>query len=131
MIRILVGLSAACVIGICAENAKAQYYVPSFVPIYGPQYTVPGPIIYYSVPRYDSWYGYYPRRNRTTIYSFGGPIYGGNVYNIYGYPRVQVQRVPVTTERSRPSGVHPSQYIGNPHASQYMGNPHASQYFPQ
>ncbi len=117
MVRILGGLIVAFVVGLAAQEAKAQYYIPSTVPVFAPQYSVP--FVYNSVPRYD--YRYYPRRRYRSRYYPS--------YRVYVVPATTVQRPSITT-RSRPSGVHPSQYIGDPHASQYIGDPHASQFTP-
>jgi hypothetical protein len=98
-----------------AQTAPAQYYIPNTVPVF----QMNNPQVVYYAPR--STYRYYPRRYRSRFY----PRYS---YNVYVVPQTTtaVRRAPTTS--TRPSGVHPSQYIGNPHASQYMGNPHASQY---
>lgn len=119
MFRWIAGLMAVAVVGFSAQQAQAQYYIPSTVPVF--QFSYPAPY-YYVAPRYE--YRYYPRwpRYRSRYYPS---------YNVYVAPRTTTTvRRSSTTNRQRPSGVHPSQYIGDPHASQYMGDPHASQYIP-
>ena len=115
MIRVLAGVIAASVIVFSAQQAKAQYYIPSYVRMYVP-YTQPAPYYYYSVPRYD--YRYYPRRRYRSRYYPGYPV--------YVVPRT-TQTVP-----SEPfdTSVHPSHYFGDPHASQNITNPHRSQTLP-
>ena len=121
MYRTITILLSGIFVAVATQEARAQYYIPPTVPIYN--FTQPAPIVYYSVPRYE--YRYYPRwRYRSFYRPFN--------YNVYIVPpsRTQSSTSPSTTTRERPSGVHPSQYLGNPHASQYFGDPHASQTLP-
>lgn len=115
MIRILAVLFAASTILLSAGQARGQYYIPSYVPMYRP-YIQPSPYVYY---RYD--YGYFPRRRYRSYYY-------PPTYNVYIVPRSNGS---VQQPTPRPSnGVHPSHYFGNPHASQNIANPHRSQTLP-